>query len=98
MTTNVTLLSAATAIGSGPASMFPASQPINGTVTVTVTGSPAGVGLFVELFGGCDFMTTPPALATTSPGVFTFTATNSMGIRARLMAAPNSPVTVTASF
>ncbi len=60
--------------------MYAASNPINGTVTITVTGTPVGAGLVVETFGGCDFTTTPPALATLVSGTFTVTATNALGL------------------
>ncbi len=94
--TTLTLLSNATLGETGPSFM----QPVNGVVTIVVTGQPAGVGLVVTPFGAADFaaQNSPSALTITQPGTYTLTAVNALGIRAALLAAPSSPVTVTASF
>jgi hypothetical protein len=94
--TTLTLLSNATLDQTGPSFM----QPVNGTVTIVVTGQPVGSGLLVALFGAADFAAQNSAQAITinQPGTYTLTAVNAMGIRAALLGAPTSPVTVSAQF
>jgi hypothetical protein len=96
MTTTLTLLSAATLAATSHAEML----AINGTVTIIVSGQPAGAGLLVSLFGAADFAAQNSASAITinNPGTYTLTAVNAAGIRAALLAQPSSPVTLTASF
>ena len=96
MTTTLTLLSAKADAGTGHAEML----PINGTVTIVVSGQPAGAGLLVSLFGAADFaaQNSPSCITITAAGTYTLTAVNATGIHAALLAQPSSPVTVTASF
>jgi hypothetical protein len=94
--TTLELLTAAPEATTGPTFM----QRINGTVTLVVTGQPAGAGLLVALFGAADFAAPPSsqAITITAAGTYTLEAVNAQGIRAALLADPASPVSVTASF
>jgi len=96
MTTTLTLLSAKPDAGTGHAEML----SINGTVTIVVTGQPAGAGLLVSLFGAADFaaQNSTSCITILNPGTYTLTATNHTGIHAALLGGPTSPITVTASF
>ncbi len=96
MTTTLTLLSNATLDQTGPSFM----QPVNGPVTIVVSGQPVGSGLLVALFGAADFaaQNSPQAITITAAGTYSLAAVNAMGIRAALLSQPATPVTVTASF
>jgi hypothetical protein len=85
--TTVTLLNAEDHSTTGPAFMYPYSAPINGPVTITVTGSP--VSLIIETNDAVGWKQQ-------STGG-NFTVANQYGIRARLVQF-GTPVTVTASF
>lgn len=104
---NVTLFNNLSTKAWGPSFMYPVINPINGTVTITVTGnvynpginlSPSSTDLGIALFGPADWQLNPVALQVAWPGTYTFTANNALGIRAISLRDPWTPITVTASW
>ena len=98
MTTTLDLLTNVTGNANGPAFTWNFSNAINGTITITVTGTFFSLEIQTSTFLEPNYDANPP-LTVNASGTYTFSAVNMVGIRAFLIGGSDgSPVSVTASF
>ena len=98
MTTTLDLLTNAVGNVNGPVFTYSFANPVNGTVTITVTGSFFSLEIQTSTFLEPNYDANPP-LTVNASGTYTFSAVNMVGIRAFLIGGSDgSPVSVTASF
>ena len=98
MTTTLNLLSGAVGNVNGPAFTYNFSNALNGTITITVTGTFASLQILTSTSLVPNEWADPP-LTLNASGTYTFSAVNVVSIRAFVVAASaDAPVGCTASF